>query len=162
VLGLGLIAVIVLWAPWRSEPRRARRASALMSGQTFRSSMVMGSNAILSQTAPCWRSWRRRARTTAAQIYVRRLEQLQATALAGTEVRPNPFFAPDGQSIAFFGGGKLKKGVRQRRRPRSRCATRPAHAADGGGRRDDRLRTAVEFRNQSSAGVVGRRHADSG
>jgi serine/threonine-protein kinase len=44
-----------------------------------------------------------------SQLYIRRLEQLQATALPGTDGARNPFFAPDGQSIAFFAGGKLKK-----------------------------------------------------
>jgi serine/threonine-protein kinase len=45
----------------------------------------------------------------AQQLYVRRLDQLQATALAGTADARGPFFAPDGQWIAFFAGGKLKK-----------------------------------------------------
>jgi serine/threonine-protein kinase len=44
-----------------------------------------------------------------SQLYIRRLEQLQATALPGTDAARNPFFSPDGQSIAFFAGGKLKK-----------------------------------------------------
>ena len=34
---------------------------------------------------------------------------MQATALAGTEGAAYPFFSPDGQWIAFFAGGKLKK-----------------------------------------------------
>ena len=42
-------------------------------------------------------------------LYVRRLEQLKATQLAGTEGALNPFFSPDGKSIGFFAGGKLKK-----------------------------------------------------
>ena len=44
-----------------------------------------------------------------AQLYVRRLDQLQATALPGTENVRDPFFSPDGQWIAFFADGKLKK-----------------------------------------------------
>ncbi len=42
-------------------------------------------------------------------LFVRRLDQLQAVALAGTEDASYPFFSPDGQWIAFFAGGKLKK-----------------------------------------------------
>jgi serine/threonine protein kinase/Tol biopolymer transport system component len=42
-------------------------------------------------------------------IYVRSLDQLQATALSGTEGAINPFFSPDGQWLGFFGDGKLKK-----------------------------------------------------
>jgi serine/threonine protein kinase/Tol biopolymer transport system component len=44
-----------------------------------------------------------------AQLYVRRLEQLNATPLAGTAGARHPFFSPDGQWIAFFADGKLKK-----------------------------------------------------
>jgi Tol biopolymer transport system component len=42
-------------------------------------------------------------------IYVRYLDQSQATALSGTENARDPFFSPDGQWIGFFADGKLKK-----------------------------------------------------
>src|SRR5215831_2798121 len=45
-------------------------------------------------------------------LYVRRLDQLKATPLAGTEGARGPFFSPDGQWIGFFTPGttgKLKK-----------------------------------------------------
>ena len=42
-------------------------------------------------------------------LYVRRLAQLNATLLNGTEGATSPFFSPDGQWIGFFAGGKLKK-----------------------------------------------------
>jgi serine/threonine-protein kinase len=42
-------------------------------------------------------------------IYVRSLDQSQATALSGTENARDPFFSPDGQWIGFFADGKLKK-----------------------------------------------------
>src|SRR5262249_53974546 len=43
------------------------------------------------------------------RLYIRRLERLQATALPGTENAAAPFFSPDGQWMAFFAEGKLKK-----------------------------------------------------
>jgi serine/threonine protein kinase/Tol biopolymer transport system component len=43
------------------------------------------------------------------RIYVRSLDQLQATVLSGTENARDPFFSPDGQWIGFFADGKLKK-----------------------------------------------------
>jgi len=43
------------------------------------------------------------------RIYIRSLDQLQATALPGTENARNPFFSPDGQWIGFFADAKLKK-----------------------------------------------------
>jgi hypothetical protein len=42
-------------------------------------------------------------------LFIRRLDQLQATMLPSTEGASAPFFSPDGQWVAFFGGGKLKK-----------------------------------------------------
>ena len=45
----------------------------------------------------------------ASRLYVRRLDQLTATPLAGTEGAVAPFFSPDGQWLGFFGAGKLKK-----------------------------------------------------
>jgi serine/threonine-protein kinase len=43
------------------------------------------------------------------QLFVRRLDQLQATALPGTEGAHGPFFSPDGRWLAFFTSDKLKK-----------------------------------------------------
>ena len=43
------------------------------------------------------------------QIYVRRLDQLEAMPLAGTEEVHHPVFSPDGQWIAFRAGQQLKK-----------------------------------------------------
>jgi len=43
------------------------------------------------------------------QLYVRRLDQLRAVPLAGTEHASSPFFSPDGQWIGFFAEGKLRK-----------------------------------------------------
>ena len=44
-----------------------------------------------------------------AHLYVRHLDQLSATLLNGTDEADTPCFSPDGQWIAFFAGGKLKK-----------------------------------------------------
>jgi Tol biopolymer transport system component len=43
------------------------------------------------------------------RIYVRSLDQSQATALPGTENARDPFFSPDGLWIGFFADDKLKK-----------------------------------------------------
>jgi serine/threonine-protein kinase len=44
-----------------------------------------------------------------SQLYVRHLDRLDATPLAGTDGARNPFFSPDGQWIGFFANGILKK-----------------------------------------------------
>src|SRR5262249_41236465 len=47
--------------------------------------------------------------STPQQLYVRRLDQLHAIPLAGSDNASNPFFSADGQWIGFFADGKLKK-----------------------------------------------------
>jgi len=44
-----------------------------------------------------------------SQLYVRRLNELQATRLPGINRARNPFFSPDGNWIGFFEGPTLKK-----------------------------------------------------
>jgi Tol biopolymer transport system component len=43
------------------------------------------------------------------KLFTRRMDQPKAVELAGTEGAFAPFFSPDGQWVAFFGGGKLQK-----------------------------------------------------
>jgi serine/threonine-protein kinase len=43
------------------------------------------------------------------KLFTRRLDQPNAAELAGTEGAFSPFFSPDGQWVAFFAAGKLKK-----------------------------------------------------
>jgi Tol biopolymer transport system component len=44
-----------------------------------------------------------------SRIYVRSLDQLQASPLSSTENARDPFFSPDGQWLGFIAEGKLKK-----------------------------------------------------
>ncbi len=43
------------------------------------------------------------------QLYLRRMDRLEATAIPGTEGGHGPFFSPDGQSVGFFVGSRLKR-----------------------------------------------------
>jgi Tol biopolymer transport system component/predicted Ser/Thr protein kinase len=43
------------------------------------------------------------------KLFTRRMDQLKATELAGTQEASASFFSPDGQWLAFFAQGKLKK-----------------------------------------------------
>jgi serine/threonine protein kinase/Tol biopolymer transport system component len=49
------------------------------------------------------------ARRSAPQIWIRALDSMEAKPLSGTEGAAFPFWSPDGGSLAFFAGGKLKK-----------------------------------------------------
>ena len=48
-------------------------------------------------------------RTGPASLFLRRLDQLDATPMPGTEGAHSPFFSPDGQWVAFFADARLKK-----------------------------------------------------
>ena len=63
-------------------------------------------------------------------LSTRRVEQSVSTLLQGTEGADQPFFSTDGQWIAFFAGGKLKKvPVREGRRLRWPTRSSPGVAA---------------------------------
>jgi serine/threonine protein kinase len=47
--------------------------------------------------------------TTRPQLYVRRLDEQESRLIAGTEDADDPFFAPNGQSVAFYGKNALFK-----------------------------------------------------
>jgi eukaryotic-like serine/threonine-protein kinase len=49
------------------------------------------------------------AASEGSPIYARRLDDLAATPVPGTEGGSGPFFSPDGAWVAFFADGKLKK-----------------------------------------------------
>ena len=43
------------------------------------------------------------------QLYVRAMDETEATPVRGTEGAETPFFSPDGERIGFYSGGQLKK-----------------------------------------------------
>ena len=46
----------------------------------------------------------------ASSLYLRRLDQLEASPIAGTVGASNPFFSPDGQSLGFHADGASEEG----------------------------------------------------
>ena len=62
--------------------------------------------------APDGRSLVYVSRTAAAagrQLFLRRMDRGDAQPLAGTDGALSPFYSPDGSSVGFFAGGRLKK-----------------------------------------------------
>ena len=49
------------------------------------------------------------SRGAGSQLFLRSIDTLESTPLAGTEQATGPFFSPDGRWIGFFAGGKLQK-----------------------------------------------------
>ena len=64
---------------------------------------VMGTAAIISPDGT------RLVYVSRKKLFTRKFDQIKVTELPCTEGAFGPFFSPDGQSVAFFAGGKLKK-----------------------------------------------------
>jgi hypothetical protein len=113
---LVLALMLALWAarrpPPQAQPQQPQRLSIELGADA---SLVTdffaagGAAAVLSPDGRVLAFVARKAAGEASQLYIRRLDQLEAAPLAGTEDAHNPFFSPDGQWVAFFAGGKLKK-----------------------------------------------------
>ncbi len=70
---------------------------------------LVGASAVLSSDGQTLAFVANGPEESSAKLYLRRLDHLAATPFAGTDDAASPFFSPDGQWIAFFAGGKLKK-----------------------------------------------------
>ena len=105
---LSAVAILVLWAPWKktAPPAPVRMTTEL--GADVSLVTDVGASAVLSPdgsvmvfAAGTNVDWPR----ADSRLYLRRLDQLQVTPLAGTEGASSPFFSPDGQWIGFFARG---------------------------------------------------------
>ena len=104
------VAGVTFWAPWHTarSPALSRRVSvelgadASLETDTAPAVVLSPDGSLLAFVA-------RKSITDVPELYVRRLDQLQASLLAGTEGARHPFFSPDGKWVAFFAEGKLKK-----------------------------------------------------
>ena len=105
--------VFALWAPWRTAPVPAPQRLSVELGADVSLVMDQGAAAILSPDGQTLAFIAQQSAGVVPQslssLYVRRLDQLQAAPLTGTEGARNPIFSPDSQWIGFFAGGKLKK-----------------------------------------------------
>ena len=107
IFGAALVSALVLWAPWRSAPVPTPRTLLASIGADASLETILGASAILSPDGTTLAFVAQQAGE--ARLFIRKLDQLQAAALAGTDGAASPFFSPDGQWLAFFAGGKLKK-----------------------------------------------------
>ena len=104
-------ASVLLWAPWRTAAATAplRLSSDVGAGDGVALPVDQGAAAVLSPDGMLLAFSAQKTGSNVAQLYIRRLDRLQAIALTGTEGARNPFFSPDSQWIAYFADGKLKK-----------------------------------------------------
>jgi len=103
---------VALWAPWRKVPPPASSPPLRLSadlGADVTLATDQGLAAVLSPDGTAIAFVARKFGGGSSQLYYRRLEQLQASAIPGTAEARSPFFSPDGRWVAFFANGKLKK-----------------------------------------------------
>ena len=115
----GLLAAILAFFHFRESPAATSApVTRLLMGLEPAESILGGpgtnSQARPTRTALAWSPDGRTivfggSRAGAEQLYARRLDQLQATPLPGTEGAVRPFFSPDGAWVGFWADGALKK-----------------------------------------------------
>jgi serine/threonine protein kinase/Tol biopolymer transport system component len=102
---LVIVAAITSWGWWRAT-RPAERPLVRLDidlGPDASLGSPRGTDTIVSSDGT------RLAYVSQGRLFTRRLDQPDATELAGTQGAFAPFFSPDGQWIAFFAQAKLKK-----------------------------------------------------
>jgi serine/threonine protein kinase/Tol biopolymer transport system component len=102
-------AVLLLASPWRrgETPAPAPVHSTIVLPTNTTLALSRGSAVALSPDGRLLSFTGRSGAKT--QLYLRPLDQFEATPLPGTDGASNPFFSPDGRWIGFFANEKLKK-----------------------------------------------------
>jgi len=104
--------ILVVWAGVEYTRRRGQPVAAPLQplmrldldlGDETQPGSELGARAILSPDG------RRLVYVSRSKLFNRALDQPNATELSGTDNSQAPFFSPDGQWVAFFAGGKLRK-----------------------------------------------------
>jgi len=110
-VAFGLVAVLALWAPWRRPALNHPQAAVRLD---FDLGAVMSPtnpapDAILSPDGTRLVFVVAQGSNGKSRLLTRHMDQSQPVELGGSEGAYAPFFSPDGQWVAFFAGGKLKK-----------------------------------------------------
>ena len=119
---LALLAAVALWAPWRETPAPAAQPVLRLEADlgndvslvplaipTFSSVVISPDGTRLVYVGTISGG--------PPKLLTRRLDQPNATELAGTEGAVNPFFSRDGQWVAFWTGTRALQGPGRRRWP---------------------------------------------
>ena len=109
---LVLVLGVALWVSWRRNPARQ------IGEPLVRIDADLGTGvSLFTENGPALAlshdgtrvAFSSRTEDGNMRLYWRRLDQATATPLPGTESAFSPFFSPDGEQIAFFAEGSLKK-----------------------------------------------------
>jgi serine/threonine-protein kinase len=107
LISAAVAALVILWPRSMPTPATIRMSTAPGTDATVAEPTLDVS--ALSPDGATFAFVGMRGTTGNPQIFVRRLDELRATPLPGTDDAHGPFFSPDGRWLAFFAGGKLKK-----------------------------------------------------
>src|SRR5712692_2143921 len=105
---LAVLLAVALWAAWRATRPVEQKLQPLVRldvdlGPDVSLGSFAGADATLSPDGT------RLVYVSQGRLFTRRLDQPNATELAGTQGASEPFFSPDGRWVAFFAQDKLKK-----------------------------------------------------
>jgi Tol biopolymer transport system component/DNA-binding winged helix-turn-helix (wHTH) protein len=109
VVALLLIVAAVAWLrPWRRDTPRVTRASITLPADQ---APAPGLNAhpVVAISPDGQRIVYTAGSSGSYQLFLRRMDQFEATPISGTHGGHGPFFSPDGRSVAFFHEGALKR-----------------------------------------------------
>ncbi len=110
-LAFVLVFAVIFWYPWRQTTAlTALRLNTDLGADAPLApvSVQLGDTVALSADGTVMAFVAQKSGGS-PQLYVRRLNQLQAVPLPGTEDAASPFFSPDGRWIGFFAHNKLQK-----------------------------------------------------
>ena len=108
VLALVAIALAIGFVGRAPKPLQPMRLNAEIGVDASSLFIILGPSAILSPNGTRL-AFVASGADQKQRMYVRSLDQLQASVLPGTENARDPFFSPNGEWIGFFADGKLKK-----------------------------------------------------
>jgi serine/threonine-protein kinase len=109
LFAVAFAATLAFWSPWQTTaPPPPLRLTAELGADVSLATDVIGNSSIAISPDGAALAFIG-TKDGINEIYVRRLEQLQASPLSGTVGAVSPFFSPDGEWLAFFADNKLKK-----------------------------------------------------
>jgi serine/threonine-protein kinase len=100
--------LLVMGSPWRASLTNKPIYVSLELGADVTKAGPQGANIALSPNGEILAFVAQNSRAE-RQLYIRRLDEWQASPLPGTDEARDPFFSPDSRWIGFFAGGRLKK-----------------------------------------------------
>jgi Tol biopolymer transport system component len=103
-VAFAFVAAVMAWGWWRATVPVGQKLQPLV-----RLDVDLGPDVSLSSTAILSPDGTRIVYVSQGRLFTRRLDQPNATELAGTQGAYAAFFSPDGQWVAFFSPGKLQK-----------------------------------------------------